>query len=407
MQSNDAKNWIRPQALYSIRNLFFAEGKTFFHGPDRVRSLFPLRRPRKSFMDSPPIPSLVGAPTPVQADYAKLAGLGGRLISCLREQLSALVDNNEITLAVPIESRLKTLDSIQEKTSRKGLPSVDLSHITDMIGLRLIVVFSQDVQKLDQLIRRNLVLFNHEDAAARLEDNQFGYQSNHYNVKLPDSWLTLPNYSDLGGLQAEIQVRTIAQHMWAVVSHKLQYKNEGSVPAPIRRSINRASALLETVDLEFARVLKERSEYNPKERIETDPDSELDIDIISQILDEMLPPGNKDRDEQYDELLDEMRNFGITTASAVRKIINDNLENALVEDRQQVAMNDHDDENHERYMRGVYYTFAGLMRVMLAVAIPNGNYSRFLSEKTQRAIKAQAAWRKAHAESIADQFTPL
>lgn len=380
--------------------------KPFFIDPGRVRSSLSLRRRRKSFMDNPPIPSLAGTPIPVQADYAKLAGLGGRLISCLREQLSALVDNNEITLAVPIESRLKTLDSIREKTSRKGLPSVDLSHISDMIGLRLIVVFSQDVFKLDQLIRANLVVFNHEDAAARLDDNQFGYQSNHYNVKLPDSWLTLPNYSDLGGLQAEIQVRTIAQHMWAVVSHKLQYKNEGSVPAPIRRSINRASALLETVDLEFARVLKERSEYNPKAKIETDPDSELDIDILSEILDEMLPAANKDRDEQYDELLDEMRHFGITTASAVRKIISENLKNALSEDGQQVGM-EHDDENRERYLRGVYYTFAGLMRVMLSAAIPNGSYNKFLSEKAEVAIKARAAWEKAHTESLADQFAPL
>jgi ppGpp synthetase/RelA/SpoT-type nucleotidyltranferase len=32
----------------------------------------------------------------------------------------------------------------------------------------------------------------------------------------------------LGGLRAEVQVRTTAQHIWAAASHKLQYKHEES-----------------------------------------------------------------------------------------------------------------------------------------------------------------------------------
>ncbi|MEG8027163.1 hypothetical protein [Sphingomonas aerolata] len=357
-------------------------------------------------MDSPPKLPHSTSPSLVQANYTRLAGLGGRLISCLSEQISALVASNEITLAVPIESRIKSFDSIQEKSRRKGLPHVDLDQIGDMVGLRLIVVFSQDVIKLDSLIRHNLIVFNHEDAAARLDDNQFGYQSNHYNIKLLDSWLTLPNYSDLGGLQAEIQVRTIAQHMWAVVSHKLQYKHEDSVPAPIRRSINRASALLETVDLEFARVLKDRSEYNPKAMIDMDPDVELDIDILSQILDEMLPPQNKDHEEHYDEILREMRHFGIKTASAVRNIITDNLNLAIAEDRQHIGLDEDEDRDQERYNRGVYYTFAGLMRTMLGNAIPNNEYNEFLLENSREAIKAKLSWQQAHADADASSETP-
>jgi ppGpp synthetase/RelA/SpoT-type nucleotidyltranferase len=64
----------------------------------------------------------------------------------------------------------------------------------------------------------------------------------------------------------ELQLRTLAQHIWAVASHKLQYKREASVPVPIRRSINRVSALLEMVDLEFDRVLLEREQYVPATR---------------------------------------------------------------------------------------------------------------------------------------------
>lgn len=59
----------------------------------------------------------------------------------------------------------------------------------------------------------------------------------------------------MSGLKAEVQVRTVTQHVWAAASHVLQYKQEASVPLPVRRSIYRVSALLETVDLEFERVL--------------------------------------------------------------------------------------------------------------------------------------------------------
>ena len=87
------------------------------------------------------------------------------------------------------------------------------------------------------------------------------YQSLHYIIRIPKHWLKVSTFADLGELKAEIQLRTLAQHIWAATSHKLQYKHEDSVPPPIRRSIYRVSALLETVDLEFERVLAERGTY--------------------------------------------------------------------------------------------------------------------------------------------------
>jgi hypothetical protein len=52
-------------------------------------------------------------------------------------------------------------------------------------------------------------------------------------------------------LKAEIQIRTVLQHAWAAISHKLQYKREDDVPAPLRRKLFRLSALFELADDEF------------------------------------------------------------------------------------------------------------------------------------------------------------
>ena len=117
-----------------------------------------------------------------------------------------------------------------------------------------------------------------------MTEGQFGYQSWHYVIAFPEKWLSVPSLCDFRGLRAELQLRTIAQHLWAAASHKLQYKAESSVPLPIRRSIHRVSALLETVDLEFDRVLQEREDYL-KQAASRQPTKPINVDVLAQILD--------------------------------------------------------------------------------------------------------------------------
>jgi putative GTP pyrophosphokinase len=94
-------------------------------------------------------------------------------------------------------------------------------------------------------------IIKQENTTRKLREDQFGYSSMHYVVRFPKDWLVVPAMALFGEMKAEIQVRTIAQHLWADASHILQYKNEENIPEPIKRSIHRVSAILETVDLEF------------------------------------------------------------------------------------------------------------------------------------------------------------
>ena len=96
--------------------------------------------------------------------------------------------------------------------------------------------FLTDLDKIDELIRSTFEVMSPEDTADRLGEAQFGYQSLHYTIKVPLIWLEIPTMADFGDIQAEVQVRTLAQHIWAAASHKLQYKNEASVPPPNPKS---------------------------------------------------------------------------------------------------------------------------------------------------------------------------
>jgi ppGpp synthetase/RelA/SpoT-type nucleotidyltranferase len=207
-----------------------------------------------------------------------------------------------------------------------------------------------------------------EDKQEYLGTDQFGYASVHYRVKQPDGWNTVPSFAGTGVFQAEIQVRTLAQHIWAAASHVLQYKNEESVPRSVLRSINRVAALLETADLEFERALDLRAEYI-KQATKQEADSQLNVDLVARILDEELPGQNKSDDELYAELLNELHFAKICTGDKLRSLIRKRIVASLKEEAEIVATRVKSKSSvgttPERIARGVYFTHVGLTRRML------------------------------------------
>jgi ppGpp synthetase/RelA/SpoT-type nucleotidyltranferase len=105
-----------------------------------------------------------------------------------------------------------------------------MKELKDLVGLRLMRVFKRDVARVCDLVSETFTVVSQEDTAQRLGEAEIGYQSLHYVIKLPEKWLSVPSFKGLDDLQAELQVRTVAQHIWAAASHILQYKQEASVP---------------------------------------------------------------------------------------------------------------------------------------------------------------------------------
>jgi len=167
---------------------------------------------------------------------------------------------------------------------------------------------------------------------------------------------------------------------WSEVSHELQYKTKEDVPQNLIRPIYRASALLETVDLEFERLLKEREEY--RKRIDKKIDQELNVDNIEQILDSLLPSENKDFFEEYAQLHKEILKKGIKTTEQLKNFVKDNIEWAIENDKNRVASEIEESreaggvpvcppDDWERVRKGYFYTHTGLVRVMLKKTLVN------------------------------------
>jgi len=306
----------------------------------------------------------------LESEYSYIAPLASRFADELSHQLQQLLDNNLVYLSFPIQLRVKSWQSISEKLQRKSFSINKINELNDLVGLRLILQFKRDIDKVCSLINTNFEVIEQYDTSERLRADQFGYSSIHFIIELPEKWLSVPTLAKMKGLRAEIQVRTTAQHIWAAASHTLQYKHEESVPPPIRRAIHRVSALLETVDLEFERVLEERETYR-EEPINVQSDEILNVDLLEKTIDSILPLKNKVDDEMYADLLEDLINFKINTPKMLLEILNKHKDKVLLEDaemvQEQLSKQDKmTDEFKSRLSAGVFYFHVGLVRRIMA-----------------------------------------
>lgn len=305
----------------------------------------------------------------LQKEYDSIRPQAEEFMKALCEQFDHLLHSNDITLGVPIERRVKKWDSIYDSIERNRLSLVNIIDLDDLVGIRLILLFKRDLDLIHQLINDTFKIDRYEDASSHLTETQFGYQSVHYIITLPESWLKIPSLRAFEKFKAEIQVRTLAQHIWAAASHKLQYKQESSVPPPIMRSIYRVSAILETVDLEFERILSERESYIAE--VDTSrEDTILNADVLQRLLDELLPSVNKGKSEAYGHLIEDLLEFDIDTVGKLRQLIQSNLPQVLEEDKSYAKsrLNDKtlNSDSHKRAKQGVFFIHIGLVRQSLA-----------------------------------------
>jgi ppGpp synthetase/RelA/SpoT-type nucleotidyltranferase len=253
-------------------------------------------------------------------EYQSIVALADQISSAVNNELQEGLKSAKIQLGFPIESRIKQWESIKEKLQRISLSVNQISDLQDIIGFRLILIFSRDVFQVGRIITERFDVIRQYDTKERLKDDQFGYSSIHYVVKLKRETLIAHDLQFIPQLLVEIQVRTLAQHLWAEASRILQYKQEKAIPREISRDLHRVSALLETVDLDFEKVLKKRDDYRAGV-VALDSNAELNVDLLEITLNSFWPEANKTDKENYYYLLEYLKHRGITTQSQLTQII--------------------------------------------------------------------------------------
>jgi putative GTP pyrophosphokinase len=192
--------------------------------------------------------------------FARVRGLHDNFTEELARLVRQMLDREDIELA-QLEARTKSVESLTEKISRKGRKYADpLAEVTDLVGLRIIVYYPADVATVGTMLKREFDPdWDHswqQDPTQR--PDTFGYRSDHYVVRLTTQRQGLPEWAPYASLAAEIQVRTVMQHAWAAVDHKIRYKAP-DLPVELQRRLYRLSALLELADEQFAGLQQVRN----------------------------------------------------------------------------------------------------------------------------------------------------
>lgn len=165
-----------------------------------------------------------------------------------------LADNGVEVTAV--EGRTKQRDSLVGKLIRKGHKYHSLDDITDIVGIRVITLFCDDVDRVASFMEKMFEVDWNESIDKRKmhQMNSFGYNSLHYVCRIPATLWHDEQYPEVNEIRFEVQMRSTLQHAWAAMEHDIGYKSEIEAPAEYKRMFSRLAGILELADEEFARI---------------------------------------------------------------------------------------------------------------------------------------------------------
>ena len=198
-------------------------------------------------------------------EYRSLQPVYSKMAEVIPERLKGFFSEAGFIVAA-VEHRVKTESSLAGKLALKGSKYGSIFDITDIIGLRVITFYIDDVDKVASILERLFEIDweNSVDKRKALQTDSFGYLSLHYICRIPESSYSDPDHPELNKIRFEIQMRTVLQHAWANMNHDTGYKSGVEIPKVYMRDMSRLAGMLELVDDEFSRIRRELSDYRRK-----------------------------------------------------------------------------------------------------------------------------------------------
>jgi hypothetical protein len=207
---------------------------------------------------------------------------------------------------------------------RKEIKTDIIESIDDLAGIRVICLYRVDLARINSIIEKRLKVLNRLFHNQR-EDFPFGYVSDHYIVMIPEHFEG-ERYNEIKELKCEIQVRTVAMHAWATISHHLAYKQEMDIPSELKTDFRALSGMFYVADSVFeqfrkARLLKISKLNKSIELNNFDLEQELNIESLDAFLRWKYPERKSSRNIEYSKLLGQLETAGIDSYKFINEML--------------------------------------------------------------------------------------
>ena len=159
-----------------------------------------------------------------------------------------------------IKSRIKSEKSVIEKLNKKGYsitPKNMISHVHDIIGIRIVCSFLDDVYDIVNIIKNSKQFKIKEEKDYIKNPKSTGYMSYHLIVLVP-----IYLNETVEHVEAEIQIRTSAMDFWASIDHKVQYKFPSEIPEEVKKEMYNCSLDIRKLDEKMQQLNEFVNKYN-------------------------------------------------------------------------------------------------------------------------------------------------
>ena len=150
--------------------------------------------------------------------------------------------------------RLKSYDSVCKKMQKKGLDlnfDQALEKINDLIGVRAVCAYVDDIYKVADLIQKqqDIRIIKIKDYIK--QPKKSGYQSLHLILEI-----AIPFQNEDQWVKLELQLRTAAMDYWANLDHQLRYKRGQKQAAVINEELQQCASVITQLDQKMLDIRK-------------------------------------------------------------------------------------------------------------------------------------------------------
>lgn len=180
-----------------------------------------------------------------RAERPRFERAGQAVVDLIKDVLAPIGIAPELTF------RVKDVASFRAKVAMKGYAD-PWAGVTDKVGVRAMVNRPSHVDVIHRALAADgrIEIWDVTDKRQGKDWDEFGYSGLHLDLHAP------AEDGDVEKVPCELQIRTVAQHAWSVVSHKLLYKPEIELHPDDKHAIMRLVALVEVFDEEVERVME-------------------------------------------------------------------------------------------------------------------------------------------------------